>query len=597
MSDHLTFLEEPQGLRRPLIIMAFSGWNDAAESATTAARYLSQLWPSRTIASIDPEEFYHFGLSRPYVRFKPGSQTEREIIWPATEFSLTQAPGLDRDVIVGVAIEPHLKWRTYCRACSSWPGGSGPSLVLTLGALLGEVPHTRPVRLSGGAYDPELAARLGVRSTRYEGPTGIVGVLNTACRDEAIPTASLWANVPHYISGIENPKAALALVRRVLSLLEHRGGPHRSRRGRQAVRAEPERHRRAERQDRRVRRQAREEEARRGRGAPSRTAPPRGTNCLRPRISSRRSSSSSASSSARRTHRLPSPAGRAAPAASLLLALLACAAAPAAALDVRFTPSSPTQGDVAMVVVSGVRGAREVEGRVGERPLAFFPYGEAHAALVGVDLESGAGKTAWSIAVIESSGARQVRSGSLTIRPGRFSVERLRLPVGHGEPRSGERAPGGGGGRAAACAVRRRRRLIGSGRAGFSRPVAGDGPWTGFGARRIINDQPRMPHSGADYAAAAGTPVTASNRGRVALVGEFFFAGRLVVLDHGLGLYTLYFHLDRVDVAEGALVERGQPIGTVGATGRATGPHLHWGAVLREARVNPAGLLSLATSD
>ena len=119
VSDHLTFFEEPQGLRRPLVIMAFSGWNDAAESATTAARYLSQLWPSRTIASIDPEEFYHFGLSRPYVRFKPGSETEREIIWPATEFSLTQSPNLDRDVIVGVAIEPHLKWRTYCSAFSS----------------------------------------------------------------------------------------------------------------------------------------------------------------------------------------------------------------------------------------------------------------------------------------------------------------------------------------------------------------------------------------------------------------------------------------------------------------------------------------------
>ena len=218
-SDHLTFFEEPRDLRRPLVIMAFSGWNDAAESATTAARYLSQLWPSRTIASIDPEEFYHFGLSRPYVRFKPGSQTEREIIWPATEFSLTQAPSLDRDVIVGVAIEPHLKWRTYCQCILELTRRVGPSLVLTLGALLGEVPHTRPVRLSGSAYDPEIAARLGVRSSRYEGPTGIVGVLNTACRDESVPTASLWANVPHYISGIENPKAALALVRRVLSLL------------------------------------------------------------------------------------------------------------------------------------------------------------------------------------------------------------------------------------------------------------------------------------------------------------------------------------------------------------------------------------------
>ena len=107
-----------------------------------------------------------------------------------------------------------------------------------------------------------------------------------------------------------------------------------------------------------------------------------------------------------------------------------------------------------------------------------------------------------------------------------------------------------------------------------------------------------MPHSGADYRGRArARPVVASNRGRVALVGDFFFAGRLVALDHGLGLYTLYFHLDRVDVAEGAVVERGQPIGTVGATGRATGPHLHWGAVLRQARVDPLGLLSLGAGD
>ena len=219
MSNHLTFLEEPRDLRRPLVIMAFSGWNDAAESATTAARHLSQLWSSQILASIDPEEFYHFGLSRPYVRFKPGSRNEREIIWPATEFSLARPSELDRDLIVGVAIEPHLKWRTYCGAVIELARRVEASLVLTLGALLGEVPHTRPVRLSGGAHDPELAARLGVRPTRYEGPTGIIGVLNTTCREEGIPTASLWANVPHYISGIENPKAALALVRRVLGLL------------------------------------------------------------------------------------------------------------------------------------------------------------------------------------------------------------------------------------------------------------------------------------------------------------------------------------------------------------------------------------------
>jgi len=219
VTDPLSILDDVRGLRRPLLIMAFAGWNDAAESATTAARYLGQLWPSRPLAAIDPEEFYHFGLSRPYVRFKSGSRHEREIVWPVTEFSLAQPPALDRDLIVGVAIEPHLKWRTYCGAVLRLARACSASLVLTLGALLAEVPHTRAVRLVGGAGDPELAARLGIRPTRYEGPTGIVGVLNTLCREQGVPTASLWANVPHYISGIENPKAALALVRRVLSLL------------------------------------------------------------------------------------------------------------------------------------------------------------------------------------------------------------------------------------------------------------------------------------------------------------------------------------------------------------------------------------------
>jgi proteasome assembly chaperone (PAC2) family protein len=219
VSDHLTIVEEPGGLRRPIVIMAFSGWNDAAESATAAARYLTQVWPSRALASIDPEEFYHFGLSRPYVRFKSGSRHEREIIWPATEFSLSQPPALDRDLIVGVAIEPHLKWRTYCAAVLELARHVEASLVLTLGALLAEVAHTQPVRVGGSSYDPELSARLGLRPSRYEGPTGIVGVLNTICREEGIPVASLWASVPHYVSGIENPKAALALVRRVLALL------------------------------------------------------------------------------------------------------------------------------------------------------------------------------------------------------------------------------------------------------------------------------------------------------------------------------------------------------------------------------------------
>jgi proteasome assembly chaperone (PAC2) family protein len=215
----LTIHTLPQGLRRPVLITAFSGWNDAAEAATTAARYLASSFSAEKFAEIDPEEFYHFGLSRPYVRYKSGSETEREIIWPATEFSVARDGGLARDLIIAVAIEPHLKWRTYCAAVLELARRCEATLVLTLGALLAEVPHTRPVRISGSASDPELAARLAVRASRYEGPTGIVGVLNIACREQGLAMASVWANVPHYVSGIENPKAALALVQRVLTLL------------------------------------------------------------------------------------------------------------------------------------------------------------------------------------------------------------------------------------------------------------------------------------------------------------------------------------------------------------------------------------------
>jgi proteasome assembly chaperone (PAC2) family protein len=217
--DGLKLHSRPAGLRRPILIMAFGGWNDAAESATTAVKYLGTSVHAQKFAEIDPEEFYHFGLSRPYVRFKQGSETEREITWPTTEFSIAQTPELARDVIVGVAVEPHLRWKTYCSLVLELARSCDVGLVLTLGALLAEVPHTRPVRLSGSASDPELGARLGVRPTRYEGPTGIVGVLNTICREQGFAWASLWANVPHYISGIENPKATLALLRRVAPLV------------------------------------------------------------------------------------------------------------------------------------------------------------------------------------------------------------------------------------------------------------------------------------------------------------------------------------------------------------------------------------------
>jgi predicted ATP-grasp superfamily ATP-dependent carboligase len=217
--DALKIHNKPEGLRRPVMILAFAGWNAAAEAATTAARYLGSAFGTTPLAEIDPEEFYHFGLNRPYVRFKTGSSTDREVVWPTTEFSIAQSSDLGRDIIVGVAPEPHLRWKTYCGAVLDLARTCEVTLVLTLGALLAEVAHTRPVRLVGTSSDPEMGKVLGIRPTKYEGPTGIVGVINTVCREGGLRTASLWANVPHYISGIENPKATLALVRRVLTLL------------------------------------------------------------------------------------------------------------------------------------------------------------------------------------------------------------------------------------------------------------------------------------------------------------------------------------------------------------------------------------------
>jgi len=210
----------PGDLRRPVLIVAFSGWNDAAESATSAARVLCRIWPMKRLAVIQPEEFYHFGLTRPEVRFRKDAPGIREVHWPTTDFVRSDEPALNRDVIVGIGIEPHLKWQTFCGHILDLARRAQVSLVITLGALLADVPHTRPVRISGVASDPELVRRFQTTPTRYEGPTGIIGVLNDACRRAEIHAVSLWANVPHYVSEVSNPHAVLALVRRVLDLLD-----------------------------------------------------------------------------------------------------------------------------------------------------------------------------------------------------------------------------------------------------------------------------------------------------------------------------------------------------------------------------------------
>jgi len=199
------------------MVAAFEGWNDAADASSTAARYLRERWDARPFASIDPEDFFDFSTTRPQVRLIDG--LTREITWPETELSAAALPGSQRDVVVLVGTEPQLRWRTFCAEVTGIAGELGVELVVTLGALLADVAHTRPVRVTGTAADPELVARLGLQRSAYEGPTGIVGVLHDACRQAQIPSASLWAAVPHYVGGTPSPKAALALVRRTADLL------------------------------------------------------------------------------------------------------------------------------------------------------------------------------------------------------------------------------------------------------------------------------------------------------------------------------------------------------------------------------------------
>jgi Peptidase family M23 len=288
--------------------------------------------------------------------------------------------------------------------------------------------------------------------------------------------------------------------------------------------------------------------------------------------------------------------GRLTAAAVLVAAVVLALAARAGAIDIRVIPPSPRQGEIALVIVDGARGARELEGSLGDRLLQFFPHAGTHAALVGIDLDTKAGKLPWRIGIVDAAGATRRAAGHVVVRSRTFSVERLTLPraMVDLDPETEHRADVEAAKLRALYATVTPERLW---RGRFTRPLTSSSDGGGFGSRRIINGQPRMPHSGVDFSADRGTPVVASNRGRVALVAEFFFAGRLVVLDHGLGLYTLYFHLDGVDVDEGALVERGERIGAVGATGRATGPHLHWGAQLGSARVDPMTLLSLSVDD
>jgi proteasome assembly chaperone (PAC2) family protein len=200
-----------------VLVAAFRGWNDGAQGASLAASYLAQSWDARRFADVDPEEFFDFQAVRPHVRLEEG--LTRKIDWPENAFYHAAVPAADRDAVLLLGIEPNTLWRTFCEEVVGLARDLGIDLVVTLGALLADVPHTRPAPVTGSATDPALVEELGLAASRYEGPTGIVGVLHDACRRAGMPSASLWAAVPHYVSLAASPKAALALCRRLAGLL------------------------------------------------------------------------------------------------------------------------------------------------------------------------------------------------------------------------------------------------------------------------------------------------------------------------------------------------------------------------------------------
>jgi proteasome assembly chaperone (PAC2) family protein len=199
------------------MVCAFQGWNDAGDAASSAVSFLASSLNARRFARIDPEEFYDFQSNRPCIRFDESER--REISWPTVEIFEALAPRAPRDLVLVQGVEPSMRWRGFCAHIVDLAEALGVQAVVSLGALLGDVPHTRPVAMSGHASDVAMLERLGLSPSAYEGPTGIVGVLHTACADAGLPAASLWAAVPHYVAAATNPKAALALLRKVEGLV------------------------------------------------------------------------------------------------------------------------------------------------------------------------------------------------------------------------------------------------------------------------------------------------------------------------------------------------------------------------------------------
>jgi proteasome assembly chaperone (PAC2) family protein len=204
-------------LRRPVLVAAFRGWNDGGQGASLGGAYLAKQWDATRFAEIDPEGFYDFQATRPQVSLVDG--ITRQLDWPENAFYHAPIPGSDRDAIILLGVEPNLRWKSFTNLVLEISQELGVEMLVTLGSLLADVPHTRPAPVTGAATDPALVAELGLEPSRYEGPTGIVGVVHDACRDAGIPSVSLWAAVPHYVSLAPSPRAALALVRRLGDLL------------------------------------------------------------------------------------------------------------------------------------------------------------------------------------------------------------------------------------------------------------------------------------------------------------------------------------------------------------------------------------------
>ena len=200
------------------MVAAFEGWNDAGDAATDAVEHLAEVWDAVEVAAVDPDDYYDFQVNRPTVALEDG--TTRRITWPTTRFSVCRLASSDRDLVLVRGVEPNNRLRGFCEEVMAIAVSLGVAQVVTLGALLADSPHTRPVPVSGTSSDPGLSGMLGLEHSRYEGPTGIVGVLQDACEKAGLPSVSFWAAVPHYVAQPPCPKATIALLRRVEDLLD-----------------------------------------------------------------------------------------------------------------------------------------------------------------------------------------------------------------------------------------------------------------------------------------------------------------------------------------------------------------------------------------